>query len=92
MNEQAYRASTEDWCERFPDEGHSWSYTSHAGTPRIETRSCTTCGYLSVQPTRESIARWLRERAERDGMWTQDGDSALSEAADVIDPPSTTGA
>lgn len=50
------QASTEDWCERFPDEGHSWSYTSHAGRPRITTRHCTSCKYLSVQPVREDLA------------------------------------
>ena len=50
------KASTEDWCERFPEEGHSWSYTSHAGLPRIMTRQCTSCQYLSVQPVREALA------------------------------------
>lgn len=54
MSDQPVRASTEDWCERS-DEGHSWSYTHHAGLPRVETRTCMLCQFLSVEPVRELL-------------------------------------
>lgn len=100
MGEQPSQASTEEWCEAFPAEGHHWSYTSHAGQPRLETRTCIVCGYLSLQPTRESVARWLRdEAAKRDAMADRVPDQfgplaerawVLRELADELAPPSTT--
>lgn len=68
----AARASTEDWCERFPADGHSWTYTKHAGPEGIETRQCTLCGYVSVQPV----------AAERNALRTRI-DGLVAELADL---------
>ncbi|HEX7825485.1 MAG TPA: hypothetical protein VF477_11325 [Mycobacterium sp.] len=54
MDERPAQGSTEDWCKKWPTEGHYWTYTHHAGTPRLETKSCR-CGYVSVQPIREQL-------------------------------------
>lgn len=56
-DERPERASTEDWCETAPEDGHAWSYTHHAGIPRLETRRCMLCGYFSVQPIREALTK-----------------------------------
>jgi len=58
------RASTEDWCETSPADGHAWTYTIHAGPLRIETRTCMLCRYLSVQPVAERLAAAEQALAE----------------------------
>lgn len=52
--EDKIAASTENWCE-YSDDSHLWSYTHHAGTPRIDARTCILCGFLSVEPVRELL-------------------------------------
>lgn len=70
MSDQPMRASSEDWCEKFPDEGHYWMYTHHAGEPLITTRTCMMCKFDSVQPIREAWAEMNRtaSRAIKDLM------------------------
>ena len=49
------RGSTVDYCAHWPDEGHSWSTTLHAGTPRVTTRRCNGCGFLDVSEVRAAL-------------------------------------
>jgi len=58
---QVRRGSSLDWCERWPEEGHNWLTTLHAGVPRIATRSCGSCGYLDTSEARETLAAALAE-------------------------------
>lgn len=62
------RASSETWCERFPTEGHSWSYVSYGTTPRLEIRHCVLCGYVSVQPILDRYFRTGSEVIDRQIM------------------------
>lgn len=60
----ARQGSTVDYCERFPDEGHAWSTTKHAGLPVVHTRRCYTCGYLDVTEVQAEVARLQQDLAE----------------------------
>lgn len=89
------RASDEDWCERWPEEGHSYSTTLHKGSPRVHTKTCHGCGYLDVSEVRAGLASLTAERdrlrCERDEafangeFWHEQQKLAANVAAGIAD-------
>jgi len=76
MSDEPARGSTIDYCEHWPEEGHSWVSTNHAGLPRVWTKRCSGCGYLDVSEVRAEVVSLTAERdqlreqlAEDDKKW-----------------------
>jgi len=58
MSDEPAQGSTVDYCERWPEEGHSWTWTKHAGLPTVSTRTCFGCRYLDVTEVQDALRRY----------------------------------
>jgi len=63
--DQAAQGSTVDYCSRWPEEGHSWSLTKHAGLPVVWTKRCGSCGFLDVSEVRADLAALTADRLQK---------------------------
>jgi len=60
--DQPAQGSTVDYCWRWPQEGHSWTWTKHAGLPTVSTRTCFVCRYVDVTEVQDALRRHELDR------------------------------
>lgn len=79
----ARQASTLEYCDRWPDEGHNWSTTLHAGEPRLATRKCGSCGYFDISEIRAEVAALRQQLDEARGGLRAAAENVLARRAEL---------